>query len=298
MKIKNFIINHWISFFYNRLFVLFTFIKAKLWFDINYNSKKKYKSDIEVDIVIPIIERDLEILWYTINSIKKNLMHDINKIYIVAPNSNAIKKFCNQNNCNYIDENTVLPIKKKDIEYCVNWKDRSWWIYQQLLKYWMKDIVEKENFLITESEAIFLQPRIFNYKWKTILPIASAIPHLPYFNTIEKLTWIKFKPIFNFTSHHSLFSKKIINELIELIESKNNCRWFEAIIHILDKNENSCISDYETYWQFMYEKYKHDIILEHWFNIDIQRKYLNNYNNITKKLQKEYKVLSFSWYLN
>jgi len=283
---------------FNRLIILLLYIKAKTWFDLNYNSRNLVRSNLKIDIVIPIIERDLEVLEFTIMSIRKNIMHDINKIYIVAPQSEKITTFCSYNDCIYVYEDNVLPIKKKDIDYRVNWQDRSWWIYQQLLKYWMKDFVESEYFLITESEAIFLQPRVFEHKWKIILPVSSAMPHLPYFSTINKLAWISFRPIYNFTSHHSLFKKEILNELLSLIEKRNNCTWFEAIISILDENENSCISDYETYWQYFYKKHSKDIILEHWFNIDLKRTYLKNYEIKVQDLKDKYKVLSFSRYLN
>lgn len=290
---------HWFDLILNRFVVLCLYLKAKLWFDVNFNSQSVAISSIDIDVVIPVIERDLEILWYTIKSIKKHIMHNINKIYIIAPKSDKIINFCKENWCQFIDEDSILPIKKKDIWYFIDWIDRSWWIYQQLLKYWMKDFVEKEYFLVTESEAVFLQNRRFEYNGKFIMPVSSAIPHIPYFKMLEKLTWNKYNTFYSFTSHHSLISKKILGDLLIDIEKKSNTKWFESIIANLSTNDVSCVpSDYETYWQYFYKCNKNQIILEHWFNLDLQRKYLDQYDDIIKKLEWKNKVVSFSWYLN
>lgn len=282
----------------NRFVIGVLYLKAKLWFDPNFNKKNNIKSSLKIDIVIPVIERDLEILDLVIDSINTYILHDIDNIYVVAPNTESIRDFCRAKKCLFIDEDAVLPIKKNDINYSVNWVDRSWWIYQQLLKYWMKNIVQQEWFLITESEAVFLQNRKFEHKGRIILPVASAPPHTPYFQSIKKLFWKEPPMILNFTSHHSLFSKKILNNLINDIEKKHNLPRYTAILEILDENELSTISDYETYGQYFYYNYKKNIVLEHRLNKDIKRQIGKKNILQQEKYRKKYKVLSFSRYLN
>ncbi len=277
----------------------FIIIKLKCFFNKINTLNSNKKSDLEIDIVITVIERDSEVLDYTLSSIKKYIQHPINKIYIVSPyNSKKIKEICKKNKCYFIDENKVLPITKKDINYKINWIDRSWRIYQQLLKWWMQEIVEKENFLITESEAVFIRNRIFEYKWKYIFPCSNFRIHKPYIEIFKKLTNIKIHPLYNFTSHHALYNKKYLRELKFIIENNCNEEWYKAIINNLSDTEMSSVSDYENYWQFMYKKYKNKIFLENWGNIDLKRNNLSKLKELKKKYKKTKKVISFSYYLN
>ena len=65
---------------------------SRLWEMLPQKSLKA--SDEPIDVVIPIISKDLAILPLCLQGVRKNICHPIKAIYIVAPNDPAIKAFC------------------------------------------------------------------------------------------------------------------------------------------------------------------------------------------------------------
>ncbi|NHN35269.1 hypothetical protein [Paenibacillus agricola] len=71
----------------------------------------------KIDILIPVIEKDLNTLPYVIDDVRKHVKHPIGKILVVAPKRRRILALCRKKKCEFVDENTVLPITKKNIHY-------------------------------------------------------------------------------------------------------------------------------------------------------------------------------------
>lgn len=269
--------------------------------DINFTENPK--SNVKIDIVIPSIDKDCETLGYVLDSIRKFIRHPIGKIFIISPaNSTKIKQLCLLKNCVFVDEDTLLPITKKDISYSPSntefpsGLDRSGWVFQQLLKWAADRICDQEYFLITESDTIFIRPRIFEFRGKIIIPCCTDPCHLPYFHMYQQLLGQKITPIYNFTSHHSLFQKKILQKLKNDIEQNCGVVWYMAIIKNLDPHEMSSTSDYENYGQYLYSHYRNKVILEHWFNLSMPRRDLKNVAKLAKENAPNYKAISFHSY--
>ncbi len=53
-------------------------------------------SDIIIDVVIPVINKDLGTLPYVIDSVRKYVRHPINRIFVVAPTSRKIESVCHR----------------------------------------------------------------------------------------------------------------------------------------------------------------------------------------------------------
>jgi len=222
--------------------------------------------------------------------------HPIGDIVIIIPKSEIIMNLCKMRKCVFVDEDTVLPITKKDIKYTVNGKDRSGWLFQQLLKWSGDKYAKNDYFLIADADTIFCRPQVFIYDNKVILPVSNQLCHVPYFVTYSKLLGQKILPLINFTSHHSLFQKNRLTTLKKKIEKHNKTKWYKAIVNSIDTNEGSSVSDYETYGQFVYSTCPNDYILEHWFNLSMSRSMLGGISKILKENYKKYKTISFHSY--
>ena len=83
-------------------------------FDLNL--KRVIPSIIKLDVLIPVVEKDLEVLPYAIDSARENIKHPIGEIIIVAPDSEKIKALCKIKGCQFVNEDSVLPITKKEIK--------------------------------------------------------------------------------------------------------------------------------------------------------------------------------------
>lgn len=254
------------------------------------------RSEISIDVVIPALEKDFDVLPCVIASIRKNIRHPIGKTWIISPESKIIKNICKINQCNFIDENTVLPITKKDIHYSVNGLDRSGWLFQQLLKWGGDAFVESEYFLVADSDTVFSRPQVFISDNKMLFSVSSRIAHIPYFDAYRRLLGVDLHPLMNLTSHHSLIKKSILTDLKREIEKKNAVEWYRAIINNIDVREASSISDYETYGQYTLSNYPNEYLLEHWFNLSLPRIELKNLSLLIRKFSSKYKTLSFHSY--
>ena len=92
----------------------------------------------------------------------------INKIYIISNSNNKIINFCLKNNLVFIDEKSIFNLDKNHIKYKVGDIDRSGWLFQQLIKLNGDKITEKENFLVLDSDTIFIRRITFFKDNKTI----------------------------------------------------------------------------------------------------------------------------------
>lgn len=222
-------------------------------------------SNLELEIFIPCLEKDLINLELNITNIYKFLKHPIKRINIVSPRNKLIENFCKKNNVNYIFENEILDKNKLKINYKVNKYDRSGWLYQQLLKYSFDSISETENYLVIDADTILTIPQVYENSGKYILLISDEY-HEPYFENYFKLTGIIPKSNLSSVAHSMIFNKIVLKNLKTHIEEHNKLNWIDSIISNIDKNELSGFSEYETYGQWVLENYSELYIREYFFN--------------------------------
>lgn len=248
-----------------------------------------------VDIVIPAIEKDLPALPFVVESALNFLKHPIAKIHIVAPCSEAISSLCKQLNINFVDESTVIPVSKNDINYISSGLDRSGWIFQQLLKLNADEYCEQENILILDADTVFIRPSVFKYFDKTIYFFSDEY-HKPYYDAFSKLLNLYHRAPFSFVAHQMLFEKHKLKAMKNQIENIHQKPWYKAIIDIINPAEISCFSEYETYGNFAMTYYPNDAIVEYWHNLSMNRSMLPNLKEIVAKYAHRYRTISFHSY--
>ncbi len=253
------------------------------------------KSNRRIEIIIPCIDKDSDVLPMVIDSARKFILHPISKINIISPqNSSKIKQICVEKDCIFTDENTLLPFASKDIDYTVKGINLAGWLYQQFLKMAWCDFSEEKYYLTLDSDTVFIRPMSFEYNNKTLLEYTDEY-HRPYFDTLKKLGFSTYSPV-SFIAHHMLFNKTIMQDLLKEIESKNNTIWYDAIQQKLDKNIHSGFSEFETYGRFLIEYHPKEIILEYWFNKSINSNEFSTIESLIEEYKNQYKTLSFhSW---
>jgi len=265
--------------------------------EVSIGLNKYPSSKTKIDVIIPVAYKDMGTLPYCTNSIQEHVRHPINKIFIIASNSEEIKTFCNTNGHIFIDEDTVLPINKKDIIYSVGLVDRSGWLFQQLLKLNGDTISALDNYLIVDADTVYIRPRVFEYNNKTIFDISGlSLGHYPYFEIYKKLLKSDIFLPASFTSHNMLVNTSVLKELKNNIEKRNNLKWYEAILKNIDKKEKSSVSEQEIYGCYMFQNYRDRMILEYWFNLSLKRVEISNIKNLARTLSPFYKSLSFHHY--
>lgn len=251
---------------------------------------------LKIDILIPVVNKDLLVLPFVIDSARSNIKHPIGKIVIVAPDNEGIKQVCAQKNCKFIDENSVLPITKENIDYRTPKWDRAGWLFQQLLKLSGDQICNQDYYLCLDADTLLIRPHIFKDDRKTVFYCRKK-KHSEYYRTYERLLGTRATAPSSFVAHYMLFEKTRVIELKKEIESNKQTKWFAAIIQSIKKSSYYAFSEYETYGNFVNSRYPDQLIQKKTLNLNMKRSEVENIASLDfEELAKSYRSISFhSW---
>ena len=247
-------------------------------------------SNIEIDVVIPIVEKDLEVVVYTIESIKKLVTHKIGKIYLVGPNQQKIKDFALVHQCEFVEEDKVLPfpeIKKYGNS-----------IVKKFVKLNMDNVVQKDHYLVIDADTIFLRPAVFNKKNIYLINVQRDIV-LSSKKIISKILNNKKVYVYDFASNHMLISKKVLNKMKEHIEKIHNDEWYSVVLKSFEKDQDNTrnFSELELYTTYLTEFTKEKIKFVSNANITIYQNFLESIDRIIPAYAGEYKTLNVHNYI-
>ncbi|TCW60532.1 DUF6492 family protein [Treponema sp. J25] len=242
----------------------------------------------KIDVFIPTIKKDFNILPYTVFSLKK-INHNIDQIYIVSPEDNEIIDFCKTNKIQFISETDMIPLRKEDITYSPKNINRAGWLYQQLLKLSADTVCNSEYILILDSDTVFLRKQRFIFKNRIRINYSKNERHKPYLDFINRIfpNFIFFPH--SFVTHHFFLEKKILIELKENISTETKLNWYSAILSNLDNNEISSFSEYELLGNYYYNKYRNNVFFSDFKNVGVSEDCFFN---------KKAKIKIFSLYYN
>jgi hypothetical protein len=252
-------------------------------------------SNLKIDIVIPAVDKDLVTLPYVIDFARTNVLHPISQIYVISPVSEKIQRICSDKGCEFVQEDSLLPIKKSDINYRIGSLDRAGWMYQQFLKLSGDHICSQNNYLVLDSDTLLIRPQVFERSGKYIFNFSDEY-HKPYFAAYQRLLGHPVTCPVSFTSHHILVDVNVLLQLKQELAERAGLPWYEAIMNAIDKSEPSGHSDYDTYGQYALEKLRGAVLLDYWYNVSVPRQLVNGANQLARRFSKRYKSMSFHSY--
>ena len=278
--------------FYTLLIWHLSRLKKKI--HINFNTPEKKKVEV-IDLFLPTIAKDFETLQLVIEGAKKYLQHTIGTIYIVTHVNDEMDEFCTINGYKLIDETSVLGYGKEKINYFVGDSDRSGWLFQQLLKLAADKIVETENFISIDSDTILIRPHSFIEKDAFIFR-QNEEWHEPYFKAFKKIFGYPVRTWFSYTSHMMIFNKKMLQDLKLELEQRHGKSWDKVYIETADSTEMSCISDYETYANWVRCNFPSKVKSTVLYNKTLTRHELTDLLTLEQKYANKYHSVSFHSY--
>ncbi|MCM1291896.1 MAG: DUF6492 family protein [Prevotella sp.] len=198
-----------------------------------------------IDIAIPCIPKDLPTLPLCIESIRKNIPHNIKKIYLIGPNTTQMRQAAESLKVSFVDETSILPGSPQQIQIDNEKRqNRKGWIFQQFLKL-SGNIGKSEYILFIDADHILLKPHTFlTHDGKTVFYTSKEF-YLPYYDNIKRLTGQCRFARHSFIAHKMLFRKSHLNELKTHISPNGN--WKETILNSLDWTYPSPFSEFELY---------------------------------------------------
>lgn len=250
-------------------------------------------SEEPIDVVIPIIEKDLNILPLCLEGIKRCVVHNIKDIYIIAPCKEEILIFCDKHNLRYIDENCVFGYSPRELNVITtSGINRSGWMFQQFIKLSGK-IGTCRYYLCIDADHILIKPHVFLTKNGETVFYMSYENHQPYYDEIRRLLPGTDIAGLSFVAHKMLFDKEEIEKLHREISLKNDGKpWQQAILDTIDRNTIAGFSEFETYGNFVTKK-----ILMPWKQKRLPYSKLRDFNTLKRKYEKSRWSLTFPDYM-
>jgi hypothetical protein len=234
------------------------------------------------DIVIPVGPNDINILNEQIKYTKKNIIGYRN-IYLICYNPDIII-----DGCITIDEN-IFPFSIETVSNLHGILNRNGWYLQQLLKLYSSFVIPEilERYLVIDSDTFFLKPTVFIRNDKCLYNFGLEY-HSPYFDHMLKLdkNLLKVDQTMSGISHHMMFEKKYIKELINKIETNHNDKFYNVFLKMVTDFNESGASEYEIYFNFM--------LKNHSDKIEIRELQWRNVSSLVEQSNLDY--MSYHWY--
>ena len=223
-------------------------------------------SDTPIDIFIPLGARHLSTLPFVIKGARKYIRHPVLHFFVVSNNASSVKDLCKQLDVTFVDELDVLGYDKHSIEYrCRKGQDRAGWLYQQLLKLHADRVSDQNKILVLDAGTVFVRPKIFCHQGQDILDYSDEW-HLPYFSMYKRMMDQNPLAKVSFVCNYMLFDRdKLIAMKAEVLK-KHHKQIDAVIIELIDRAECSGFSEFETYGNYVLNKWPTEIKREYWFH--------------------------------
>jgi hypothetical protein len=241
-------------------------------------------------VVVPAVEKDAPVLAHCLQSIRGMIRHRLVEVWVVAPESASIRNIATAEKCKYVLEDSILPRPAAEL------KCRGW-VLQQFIKFNAAKFVTTPDYLVVDADTIFLRPQSFFRGGKSVLRYSDQY-ELLYNRSLELVFGHPRRFPVSFVTHHMLFNTALVKELLQLIEKRFGCPWWEAILKEVDKGHPISFSEYELYGHFVISKprWKSKFSLEYWHGLDRSTEDLAELDAVRRTAAGRLNTVSFHWH--
>lgn len=246
-----------------------------------------------IDVVIPIIAKDLGVLPLCLEGVRTCVSHNIKDIYIVAPDKKEIRRFCVEHGLKFVDEVMVFGYPPKELGVITaGCFDRSGWLFQQFVKLSGK-IGTCRYYLCIDADHVLIRPHIFLTDKQETVFYMSYEEHHPYYELIHRLLPDLKLSSLSYVDHKMLFDKEQVSALHKALSDGGNGKpWQTVILENIDRNILSGFSEFETYGTFVQHK-----VLRPWKQKRLAYSKLADYETLCKRYRSHRWSLTFPEYM-
>lgn len=247
-----------------------------------------------IDVVIPIIAKDLRILPLCLDGVRACVAHEIKDIYIVAPDQEEIRAFCAEHRLTFVDETTVFGYAPKSLRLITSGgSDRSGWLFQQFVKL-AGTIGTCRYYLCIDADHVLIRPHVFLTERQETVFYMSYEKHQPYYDLIARLLPDVRLARLSYVAHKMLFDKQQVAALHEALSKNNGGKpWQTVILDSIDRSTPSGFSEFETYGNFVEQK-----VTRPWLQKRLPYRKLADYATLRRKYASGRWSLTFPEYMN
>lgn len=241
----------------------------------------------EIDVFIPVAEKDAQNSALCISNLKKYCANPIRQITVVG--AGKLKdQIPDDPIVRWVDEEMITP-GLADIEAELQVTGYAYasarWYFQQLLKLYAFRIVNPSTdyILVHDADVAFVQEMVFVDEKQHVL-MAYGYPfrwelHTREHTIPEKHMAINtaqtflpdwtLKDAYSGMQHHMLFERDILSELFGRVEHHHQKEFWRAFIHSIDRNRWHGISEYVIYRHFAITTFPQKVHSRHVNGIDV-----------------------------
>jgi hypothetical protein len=240
-----------------------------------------------IDVVIPCHPKDAPTLNAVIHGIRAH-GRNIRRVIVISaePLTNKAEWF-DEAAFPFTPYDVALVLFKQDPvqaqRFCNQTASHLGWIYQQLLKFYAVFVIPDiaPNILVLDADTIFLRGVTFIDSHDYTLFNVSTEHHDAYFQHMHNLLpgLQKVFPAYSGITHHMLFQKHILEDLFQEIRGTHQEEPWRAICKTINHDYlyNSCMSEYELYFNFAFSKHYHVKIRPlRWCNVSSNNAVMKN----------------------
>jgi hypothetical protein len=243
-----------------------------------------------ITVVIPAADKDAPVLCHCLQAVREMIQHEVAAVWVVGPESPQIREIAVSAGCDFIHEDSILPRPAAEL------KCRGW-VLQQLIKFNAAFHVSTDNYMVLDSDTVFLRPQTFFRRGKSVLRYSDQY-ELLYNRSLELVFGHPRRFPVSFVTHHMLFNTALVKELLQLIERRFGCSWWEAILKELDKGHPISFSEYELYGHFVLSqpRWKKRFCLEYWQGLNRSTEDLAELDAVRRTAAGRLNTVSFHWH--
>lgn len=253
------------------------------------------RSELPIDVLIPVAGVDWDVLRVTIDGVRRNLAHPVGTIWIVTSLGSKAAAVADELGCEVVDEQAVLPIRREDIDYRAGAVDRSGWLFQQLLKLSADTISSADHVLVIDADTVMIRPQSFTSGDKVVL-FHSGEYHPPYFEAYRAVTGLAPATRLSCTTHHMVLRRESLQGLKSLMALHRSVPWWQAVLDTCIYDSASGFAEYEVYGNYELT-FGGGLARRWWRNAIAPRTELTDLDALSRRYGDGLRTVSFHYYL-
>lgn len=213
-----------------------------------------------IDVIIVSKFHDLHIVKLAIENLQSFV--DVRKIFLVTNKKyfRTLSRDFRESVILLNEDSVIAGMRFDDIRKALPERllHYAGWYYQQLIKLAIGfNPNVSDPFLVWDADTIPLRKLDFEDNLGRFLMTKASEYHAPYFETYSRLIGEDAKREFSFIAQHMIFDKRILFEMLTLIETQimGNDNWAYKIVRSLEGQGAQLFSEYETYGHFLKNRY-------------------------------------------
>jgi len=249
-----------------------------------------------IDVVIPIVGKDLRILPLCLEGVYHCVAHPIQQIYIVAPAQDEIVCFCEEHGLQFVDEREVFGFGPKELNLQILHADgsqsnRSGWLFQQLIKLSGR-VGTCQHYLCIDADHVLIRPHVFLTQDNKTVFYMSYEEHQPYYDNIHRLLPDLVLDKLSYVDHKMLFDKQQVERLHQALTQGTGLSWTDVVLKSYDRSSFAGFSEFELYGNFVVDK-----VQRPWLQKRLPYKKMADYDTLQRQWSRSRWSLTFPDYM-